>query len=75
MLLAHPGVLNELVAQYEVLAAQDAEDPSAGDVRRRREDIAYTLCVLTGTREVGRALAVARQRLGTASAGDAALTG
>lgn len=62
MLMAHPAVLRDLVEQYEALAALHAQDSDSGQARQRMEDIAYTLCVSTGTHEVEAALAVARHR-------------
>jgi hypothetical protein len=62
MLMAHPAVLRNLVEQYEalqVLHAQDG-DPQA---RTRMDDVAYTLCVSTGTRDTAAALAAAYQQL------------
>ncbi|WP_042423776.1 DUF5133 domain-containing protein [Streptacidiphilus anmyonensis] len=62
MLMAHPTVLNGLVEEYAALSALGAGD---GDeqARRRLDDISYTLCVVTGTRDVDSALAAARHRL------------
>ncbi|WP_042366520.1 DUF5133 domain-containing protein [Streptacidiphilus neutrinimicus] len=62
MLMAHPSVLNTLVEKYAALAALGAE---LGDeqTRRRLEDVTYTLCVATGTRDIDSALAAARHRL------------
>ncbi|MDT0382115.1 DUF5133 domain-containing protein [Streptomyces sp. DSM 42041] len=62
MLMAHPAVLIDLVAQYEALQALHAEDGSA-EARQRLDDIAYTLCVATGTRDVDAALIAARHQL------------
>ncbi|MFF7206228.1 DUF5133 domain-containing protein [Streptomyces sp. NPDC008141] len=62
MLLAHPAVLKDLVEQYETLRALHAEKGSP-QVRQRMEDVAYTLCVSTGTRDVDAALIAARHRL------------
>ncbi|GHJ93473.1 DUF5133 domain-containing protein [Streptomyces sp. NE5-10] len=60
--MAHPVVLRELVEQYETLQALQAENGSA-EARRRMDDLAYTLCVSTGTRDVDAALIAARRRL------------
>ncbi|MEU3354525.1 DUF5133 domain-containing protein [Streptomyces sp. NPDC037389] len=63
MLLAHPAVLDELVRRYTTLEralASGAEDPTN---RRRLEDVVYTLCVSTGTRDIDAALAAARRRV------------
>ncbi|MFF9340681.1 MULTISPECIES: DUF5133 domain-containing protein [unclassified Streptomyces] len=62
MLMAHPVVLRELVEQYEALQALQAEKGGA-EARRRMDDLAYTLCVSTGTRDVDAALIAARRRL------------
>ncbi|MEV7197019.1 DUF5133 domain-containing protein [Streptomyces sp. NPDC093510] len=61
MLMAHL-VLKNLVEQYEGLRALHAETGSAA-TRRQMEDVAYTLCVSTGTGSIDAALAVARFRL------------
>jgi hypothetical protein len=67
MLRPHPAVLRRLVGEYETLsAAVRASDPA--DVSARARDLAYTLCVSTGTRDVERALEVAHQWLATAPA-------
>lgn len=67
MLRPHPTVLRRLVDEYEALsAAVRASDPA--DVSARARDLAYTLCVSTGTRDVERALEVAHQWLATAPA-------
>ncbi|GGU97669.1 DUF5133 domain-containing protein [Streptomyces litmocidini] len=62
MLMAHPVVLRNLIEQYETLQVLQAENGS-DEVRRRMEDLAYTLCVSTGTRDVDTALIAARHRL------------
>lgn len=62
MLMAHPAVLNNLVEQYETLRLLHAENGSA-EVRQRMDDVAYTLCVSTGTRDVDTALIAAVHRL------------
>ena len=75
MLLAHPSVLKDLVERYETLRALHAENGGA-TARRRMDDVAYTLCVSTGTRTVEDAVDSARRRLhGTRAQGDAVLTG
>lgn len=62
MLLAHPAVLRNLIEQYQVLRILHAEE--GGPVSRRRmDDVAYTLCVSTGTGDIDAALAAARHRL------------
>ncbi|MEU1458824.1 DUF5133 domain-containing protein [Streptomyces avermitilis] len=62
MLMAHPAVLRNLVEQYETLRALHAENGST-EVRQRMDDVAYTLCVSTGTRNVDAALVAARRQL------------
>ncbi|MFF4901788.1 DUF5133 domain-containing protein [Streptomyces sp. NPDC001068] len=62
MLMPHPATLRGLLTEYETLLAVDAlvDDSVPG---RRLEDLAYTLCVSTGTREIAQALQVARDYL------------
>jgi hypothetical protein len=60
--MAHPTVLRNLVEQYVTLRTLHAEDGGT-EVRRRLDDVAYTLCVSTGTRDVDAALVAARHRL------------
>lgn len=61
MLMAHPAVLEELLRRYEELRAQHGQ---GGDgVARRLEDVSYTLCVSTGTREIAAALVAASEQL------------
>ncbi|MFF9909098.1 DUF5133 domain-containing protein [Streptomyces sp. NPDC013457] len=62
MLMAHPAVLSNLIEQYETLKVLHAENGGA-EVRQRLDDVAYTLCVSTGTRDVDAALIAARYRL------------
>ncbi|MGW1501731.1 DUF5133 domain-containing protein [Streptomyces mirabilis] len=62
MLMAHPAVLRNLVEQYVTLRTLHAEDGGT-EVRRRLDDVAYTLCVSTGTKDVDAALIAARHRL------------
>ncbi|MET9423303.1 MULTISPECIES: DUF5133 domain-containing protein [unclassified Streptomyces] len=62
MLMAHPAVLRNLVEQYDTLRMLHAENGTT-EVRRRMDDIAYTLCVSTGTRDVDAALVAARHQL------------
>ncbi|KND43188.1 MULTISPECIES: DUF5133 domain-containing protein [Streptomyces] len=67
MLMPHPATLRRLVEEYESLAAHEGEqsDPQA---TRRTQDLAYTLCVSTGTRDIRQALEVARRQLAAAQA-------
>lgn len=69
MLVAHPAVLENLIEQYETLHAEEGGD----EARQRLEDVSYTLCVATGTRDVGSALVVARRRLQGARPADGSL--
>ncbi|MGA5838902.1 DUF5133 domain-containing protein [Streptomyces pseudogriseolus] len=55
MLKPHPTELRRLVEEYETLTAAPATAAES-----RIADRAYTLCVSTGTRDVGTALATAR---------------
>ncbi|MFE0791079.1 DUF5133 domain-containing protein, partial [Streptomyces mutabilis] len=72
--LAHPVVLKNLIEQYETLRALHAEDGTE-EARRRMEDVAYTLCVSTGTRDIDAALVAARHRLpGARTEDDSLLT-
>ncbi|MFE9399297.1 DUF5133 domain-containing protein [Streptomyces flavidovirens] len=73
MMLANPAVLRDLVEQFQTLRALHGEDDDA-DVRQRLDDIAYTLCVSTGTRDVETALRIARHQLPGAHSEDDALT-
>lgn len=67
MLIPHPAILRRLVEEYEALMAHKGDVPDAGRRRELRvQDLAYTLCVSTGTREVGQALARARDILAAA---------
>lgn len=57
MLMPHPATLRRLVDDYErARAAETAPGPEA-------DDLAYTLCVITGTRDIAAALAKARHLL------------
>ncbi|MFG2573766.1 DUF5133 domain-containing protein [Streptomyces sp. NPDC048481] len=67
MLMPHPAVLRTLVDEYEALSAD-----GTAEARAQERDLAYTLCVSTGTREVDDALRTARRWLEAASAADTA---
>ncbi|MFF2510104.1 DUF5133 domain-containing protein [Streptomyces sp. NPDC058086] len=74
MLMAHPAVLRNLVEQYVTLRTLHAENGGT-EVRRRMDDVAYTLCVSTGTRDVDAALIAALHRLpGARTTDDSLLT-
>ncbi|MER7481404.1 DUF5133 domain-containing protein [Streptomyces sp. NPDC126510] len=67
MLRPHPAVLRRLVDEYQALtAAEAAHGPAEPNPRMR--DLAYTLCVSTGTRDVERALEAAHRWLAIAPA-------
>ncbi|WP_399896759.1 DUF5133 domain-containing protein [Streptomyces sp. BBFR51] len=67
MLMPDPAVLRGLVDAYEA-AARDEPADATGEPGPRTRDLAYTLCVSTGTRDVRRALETARRHLTDASA-------
>ncbi|MDG4865665.1 DUF5133 domain-containing protein [Streptomyces sp. T-3] len=72
MLLAHPVVLMNLLEQYEALKVLRAQNGDPG-AQRRLDDVSYTLCVATGTRDIDMALIAARQRLSGARPTDDSL--
>ncbi|MEV4229699.1 DUF5133 domain-containing protein [Streptomyces bobili] len=65
MITAHPSLLRELVERCETLRRRLAADKSA-ETARRLEDAAYTLCVITATRQLDTALFVARRQMAEA---------
>jgi hypothetical protein len=58
MLMPHPTTLRRLLEEYETLLATETltEDTALAP---RLQDLAYTLCVSTGTREITHALKAA----------------
>nr|WP_141203233.1 DUF5133 domain-containing protein [Streptomyces griseorubiginosus] len=62
MLMPDPAFLRGLVEEYEALRA--AADRTAAEPGSRARDLAYTLCVVTGTRDVRPALETAHRLLG-----------
>ncbi|MET7378568.1 DUF5133 domain-containing protein [Streptomyces sp. NPDC005526] len=71
MLMPLPTTLRRLVKEYEALSVQESlTGPGAPSTRLR--DLAYTLCVSTGTREVTDALKAARAYLDRTAADSAA---
>ncbi|MFD8423859.1 DUF5133 domain-containing protein [Streptomyces sp. NPDC059466] len=72
MLMAHPVVLQQLVAEYETLRDLHALSGSP-HAEQRMQDLAYTLCVSTGTRDINTALVVARNQLTGARSEDDSL--
>ncbi|MFI6857916.1 DUF5133 domain-containing protein [Streptomyces sp. NPDC050416] len=65
MLRPHPSLLRELVERCETLR-QRAASSGSEKTKRQLEDASYTLCVVTGTRQLDTALYVARQHLADA---------
>jgi hypothetical protein len=65
--MPHPETLRRLVQEYEAVVAREAAEGTGKPVQRA-QDLAYTLCVLTGTRDVRPALAEARRQLAAATA-------
>ncbi|BBC98636.1 DUF5133 domain-containing protein [Streptomyces griseofuscus] len=63
MLMPLPARLHELFTHYEALLAE--EDLGTGAPDPRLADLAYTLCVSTGTRDITHALEAARAYLAT----------
>ncbi|MFJ2608572.1 DUF5133 domain-containing protein [Streptomyces sp. NPDC091279] len=64
MLIPHPAVLRNALDAYEAARAAETTNPAPGSVPGRRvQDIAYTLCVLTNTRDVTLARQAARRLL------------
>ena len=59
MLTPDPTFLAHLVARYETLHAEERSP----EVRRSLDDVSYTLCVSTGTRDIDSALTTARRQL------------
>lgn len=62
MLRPHPTFLHTLLETYASLRELQAREDSA-EVRRRLDDVSYTLCVSTGTRTPETAVAWARAQL------------
>ncbi|MFI6808071.1 DUF5133 domain-containing protein [Streptomyces luteogriseus] len=67
MLMAHPAVLRDLIEQYKALKTLAASDAADMQARQRMEDVIYTLCVSTGTRDIEAALIEASRQLPDAS--------
>lgn len=69
MLIPHPAVLRNLLDEYQAARAAEEASPADGPAAGRRvQDAAYTLCVLTHTRDVTLALEAAHRLLGTGAA-------
>ncbi|MGW4171434.1 DUF5133 domain-containing protein [Streptomyces chartreusis] len=65
MLTARPSLLRELVERCETLQRRLALQPTA-DAARQLDNATYTLCVITGTRQLDTALSVARRQVAQA---------
>ncbi|MFE6360281.1 DUF5133 domain-containing protein [Streptomyces sp. NPDC057806] len=70
MLMPLPARLHALVREYETLLAEEGRTGTDTPSPRLR-DLAYTLCVSTGTRDIEQAFEAARTYLGTAAAAPA----
>ncbi|MER5876152.1 DUF5133 domain-containing protein [Streptomyces sp. NPDC001910] len=66
MLMPLPTTLQRLVSEYETLLAEE-RSASTTSGSQRLNDVAYTLCVSTGTREISDALDTARVYLARAA--------
>lgn len=74
MLRPHPAALYSLLEVHSSLRDLQAQEDSA-EVRRRLDDVSYTLCVSTGTRTPEAALVAARAQLaGVVTQDDARLS-
>ncbi|MFJ9038809.1 DUF5133 domain-containing protein [Streptomyces sp. NPDC102406] len=62
MITPHPQMLRALLSRYAKARLQLVEDDTVAN-RRLLEDVAYTLCVTTATREIKDALAAAERLL------------
>ncbi|WP_406368588.1 DUF5133 domain-containing protein [Streptomyces sp. NBC_00647] len=71
MLMPLPATLRRLVAEYETLLAAETLGGATPPSQRLR-DLAYTLCVSTGTREIADALDTARSYLARTAVAPAA---
>ncbi|MGW6486212.1 DUF5133 domain-containing protein [Streptomyces sp. NPDC055056] len=70
MLMPLPATLRRLVTEYEALTATGGDTTAAASLRLT--DLAYTLCVSTGTRDITDALDTARSYLAETEAAHAA---
>ncbi|MGW7646899.1 DUF5133 domain-containing protein [Streptomyces bobili] len=66
MITAHLSLLRELIERCETLRHRLAADNSP-ETTRRLDDAAYTLCVITATRQLDTALFVARRQIAEAT--------
>ncbi|WP_371525610.1 DUF5133 domain-containing protein [Streptomyces sp. NBC_01283] len=72
MLLAHPVVLADLLERYKALAVLRA-DQGGAEGRQEYEDVAYSLCLATGTSDIDAALVAASHHLPGARPADDSL--
>ncbi|MFG2287726.1 DUF5133 domain-containing protein [Streptomyces sp. NPDC048595] len=72
MLMAHPAILPSLTQQYRALELLPADQLNR-ELRQRMDDLAYSLCVSTGTSDVDAALIAARHHLPGARVADDSL--
>lgn len=61
MLTPDPAVVADLLARYRHAGQQLQAGNASGAARRQLDDLAYSLCVITGTRNIDEALATAQQ--------------
>lgn len=66
MLHPHPVAVGKLVKRYQALREEHALH-GGPQTRQRLNDAAYTLCVITGTRDIDAALDAARRFAAPAS--------
>ncbi|WP_328540712.1 DUF5133 domain-containing protein [Streptomyces sp. NBC_00344] len=74
MLLAHPVIMRNLVERYEALSVLHAGS-GAPTARRELDDVAYLLCIATGTSDVDAALIAAACDLPGARTADDSVIG
>jgi hypothetical protein len=65
MITARPSLLRELVERCETLRRRLAVDNNP-EIARKLDDTTYTLCVITGTRQLDTALSVAHRQMAQA---------
>ncbi|MFJ3666783.1 DUF5133 domain-containing protein [Streptomyces sp. NPDC090106] len=63
MLMPLPATLRRLLKEYEALSATGTGVDDDALLAPRAQDLAYTLCVSTGTQEIAHALRVAHDYL------------
>ncbi|OON82966.1 DUF5133 domain-containing protein [Streptomyces tsukubensis] len=62
MLLAHPVILRNLVERHEALTVLNAQR-GTDEAKQELDDVAYMLCVATGTSDIDAARVAATYRL------------